>query len=432
MAPAATPKLLAELGWRGLLHDRTEGLEARLRRGPVSAYVGFDPTGPSLHVGHLVQVFLLTHLQRSGGRPVALLGGGTGMVGDPSGRSAERNLLDDDTLADNKARFRAQLEHFIEFSDAPTGGTLLDNRTWLGEWKLLDFLRDIGKHFTIAYMLGKESVQERLVGGLSFTEFSYMTLQAADFLHLYREHGVEMQMGGADQWGNITAGLELIRRVEGGRSEAVGEASAALAFGLCSPLLTTTSGVKMGKTESGAVYLDATLTRPYDFYQYLLNQPDDLVGQLLRWLTLMDQDAIAALEVEGGAHPERRVGQRAFAFDLTARVHGRDVAERQVRVSETAFSGQPVVDPAALQELYEELGGFELSAEIVSGGAVAVAMASGLYASRGEARRAVAQGGLTIDGRRVTAPEEAVTPLAGRWLVVRAGQRKVRVGRLAG
>jgi tyrosyl-tRNA synthetase len=432
MAPAPTPRLLAELGWRGLIHDRTEGLEARLQRGPVNAYVGFDPTGPSLHVGHLVQVFLLTHLQRAGGRPVALLGGGTGMVGDPSGRSAERNLLDDDTLAGNKARFRAQLERFIEFSDGPSGGILLDNRTWLGDWKLLDFLRDVGKHFTIAYMLGKESVQERMVGGLSFTEFSYMTLQAADFLHLYQEHGVEMQMGGADQWGNITAGLELIRRVEGGRSEAAADATAALAFGLCSPLLTTTSGAKMGKTESGAVYLDASLTRPYDFYQYLVNQPDELVGQLLRWLTLMDQDAIVALEVEGAAHPERRVGQRAFAFDLTTRVHGRDVAERQVRVSDAAFGADAVIDPVALQELYDELGGFEFGDDVVRAGPVAVAVASGLYASKGEARRAIAQGGLNIGGRRVTAVDEAVVPLAGRWLVVRAGQRKVRVGRLAG
>jgi tyrosyl-tRNA synthetase len=431
------PGLIAELEWRGLIHDRTEGLDARLRRGPLNAYVGFDPSGPSLHVGHLVQVFLLTHLQRAEGRPVALLGGGTGMIGDPSGRSAERNLLDDATLDDHKARFRSQLERFMEFGDGPTGGIMLDNRDWLGRWGLLDYLREIGKHFTVGYMLGKESVQERLVGGLSFTEFSYMTLQAADFLHLYQEHGVEMQMGGADQWGNITAGLELIRRVEGGRAgqgpdHGADGSTEAVAFGLCSPLLTTPSGQKMGKTETGAVYLDATLTRPYDFYQYLVNQPDELVGRLLRWLTLMDREVIEALETETAAHPERRAGQRAFARDLTARVHGREIAERQVRVAEAAFGDAPLADPAMLEELFAELGGFEAGAEVVGGGAMAVALASGLFNSNSEVRRALAQGGLVINERRVAAADEAVTPLAGRWLVVRAGKRKVRVGRLAG
>jgi tyrosyl-tRNA synthetase len=432
-AASEPPRLIAELDWRGLIHDRTDGLEARLRRGPVTAYVGFDPTGPSLHVGHLVQVFLLTHLQRAGGRPVALLGGGTGMVGDPSGRSAERNLLDDATLEANKARFRAQLERFIEFSEGPTGGIMLDNRAWLGRWGLLDYLRDIGKHFTIAYMLGKESVQERLAGGLSFTEFSYMTLQAADFLHLYQEHGVEMQMGGADQWGNITAGLELIRRVEGAEAGQGTEGGAEpKAFGLCSPLLTTPSGQKMGKTEGGAVYLDATRTRPYDFYQYLVNQPDELVGQLLRWLTLLDRDAVAALQAEGAAHPERRAGQRAFAFDLTARVHGREVAERQVRVSDAAFGDGPLTDPATLQELFEELGGFEVGDEVVRSGALAVAVASGLYASNSAVRRAIAQGGLAINERRIAAADEAVQPVAERWLVVRAGKKRLAVGRVRG
>jgi tyrosyl-tRNA synthetase len=432
-AATEPPRLIAELGWRGLIHDHTDGLDARLRRGPMNAYVGFDPTGPSLHVGHLVQVFLLTHLQRAGGRPVALLGGGTGMVGDPSGRSAERNLLDDATLEANKARFRAQLERFIEFSDGPTGGIMLDNRAWLGRWNLLDYLRDIGKHFTIAYMLGKESVQERLSGGLSFTEFSYMTLQAADFLHLYQEHGVEMQMGGADQWGNITAGLELIRRVE---AAPVGETNEAgrepKAFGLCSPLLTTTSGQKMGKTEGGAVYLDATLTRPYDFYQYLVTQPDELVAPLLRWLTLMDQEAVAALEAEGRAHPERRSGQRAFAFDLTARVHGHEVAARQVRVSEAAFADVLPADPATLEELFDELGGFEVGADVVRAGALAVAIAAGLFASNGEARRAITQGGLVINEERISSADQIVQPLGERWFVLRAGRRKVRVGRLAG
>ncbi len=424
-APLDSRRFIEELGWRGLIQDRTAGLETRLARGPISAYVGFDPTGPSLHVGHLVQVFLLTHLQRAGGRPVALIGGGTGMIGDPTGKSAERNLLDDATLDANRARFRTQLGRFLDFSAGSAGAVMLDNRAWLGRWSLLEFLRDIGKHFTVAYMLSKESVQQRMAAGLSFTEFSYMTLQAADFLHLFREHGVEMQMGGADQWGNITAGLELIRRVEG-REE--GEEPAAHA--LCSPLLVAPGGEKMGKTEQGAVFLDPQLTRPYDFYQYLLNQPDAMVGTLLRWLTLLGREEIEALEAEGAARPERRPGQRAFAFDLTARVHGNDEAQRQVRVAEAAFGGGLIEDPAVLADLHDELGGFEIGDEALRAGALAVALASGLYASSGEVRRAIAQGGLALNERRVTATDEAVTPIAGEWLVVRAGKKRLAVGRV--
>jgi tyrosyl-tRNA synthetase len=425
-APLDSRRFIEELGWRGLIQDRTAGLETRLARGPISAYVGFDPTGPSLHVGHLVQVFLLTHLQRAGGRPVALIGGGTGMIGDPTGKSAERNLLDDATLDANRARFRTQLGRFLDFSAGSAGAVMLDNRAWLGRWSLLEFLRDIGKHFTVAYMLSKESVQQRMAAGLSFTEFSYMTLQAADFLHLFREHGVEMQMGGADQWGNITAGLELIRRVEG-RDE--GEEPAA--YALCSPLLIAPGGEKMGKTEQGAVFLDPELTRPYDFYQYLLNQPDAMVGTLLRWLTLLEREEIEALEAEGAARPERRPGQRAFAFDLTARVHGNDEAQRQVHVAEAAFGGGgPIEDPAVLADLHDELGGFEIGDEALRAGALAVALASGLYASSGEVRRAIAQGGLSLNERRVTAIDEAVIPVAGEWLVVRAGKKRLAVGRV--
>jgi tyrosyl-tRNA synthetase len=425
------PGLLAEIGWRGLLHAKTEGIEARLERGPISAYVGFDPTGPSLHVGHLVQVFLLTHLQRAGGRPVALIGGGTGMIGDPSGTSAERNLLDDATLDENKARFREQLGRFIEFDSGSAGAVMLDNREWLGRYSLLEFLRDIGKHFTVPYMLAKDSVQLRLAAGLSFTEFSYMTLQAADFLHLYREHGVEMQMGGADQWGNITAGLELIRRIEGEEGE---DGEAARAFALCSPLLTTSDGQKMGKTQSGAVFLDPLLTRPFDFYQYLVNQPDDLVGKLLRWLTLKTDAEIADLEAEQAAHPDQRPGQRAFAHDLTARVHGLDEAHRQARVAEAAFGGGAIEDPVLLAELFAELGGFAMPSPGDGSAPTAAdtAVASGLFASNSEIRRSISQGGLTVNGRRVRAHDEPVTPIAERWFVVRSGRRRLAVGRLEG
>ena len=285
-----TSDFLAELRWRGLIAEMSDGFEQRLAAGrpPISGYIGFDASARSLHVGNLVQVFMLTHLQRAGGTPYVMIGGGTGMIGDPSGKSSERNLLDDEQIASNSAAIRAQLERFIDFSPAPNQAQMVDNRDWLTKYSMLDYLRDIGKHFSVPYMLAKDSVQQRLAAGLSFTEFSYMTLQATDFLHLYRERGVELQMGGADQWGNITAGLELIRKVVG-RPE--GEEPPA--FALCSPLLLTKSGVKMGKSEKGAVFLDGALTSPYEFYQYWLNDDDELVAQHLRWLTLMTADEVA-------------------------------------------------------------------------------------------------------------------------------------------
>ena len=409
-----------------MIAEHSEGLPERLARGPLAGYVGFDPSGPSLHVGHLVQVFLLTHLQRCGGRPVAVVGGGTGMIGDPSGQSAERNLLDEAALAANAATLRSQLEHFLDFSPGPQGALMVDNREWLADYSLLGFLRDIGKHFTLGYMLAKDSVQARLAAGMSFTEFSYMTLQATDFLHLHRDRGVDLQMGGADQWGNITAGLELIRRVEG-RDEGA-EPSA---FALCSPLLTTASGQKMGKTASGAVFLDARLTSPYAFFQYCLNLEDALVPRLLRWLTLLSEAEIKALEAEQAANPERRPGQRAFAYDLTARVHGSPEADRQVRVAEAAFGGGPIADAEVLVELHAHADGFDFTAEQARDGLVPLLVGAGLFTSNSEARRAIAQGGLRLNGER---PPSADAPLpeliAGEWLVVRLGKRAVRVGRL--
>jgi tyrosyl-tRNA synthetase len=419
-----TIDLLAELRWRGLVQECSDGLAERLAQGPLSGYIGFDASADSLHVGHLLQVFLLTHLQRSGGRPVIVIGGATGMIGDPSGKSAERNLLDDATIRRNAASIRSQLTRFLDFSPGPTEPLMVDNRDWLAPMSVLDFLRDVGKHFTVAYMLAKESVQGRLAAGMSFTEFGYMTLQSADFLHLHREHGVDLQLGGADQWGNITAGLELIRRAEG-RGE--GEATA---FGLCSPLLLTRSGQKMGKSERGAVFLDPARTSPYEFYQYWLNDDDELVAQHLRWLTMLPRDAIERVVEEHRADPGRRSAQRALAFDLTARVHGPEEAERQVRVARTAFSGDAIDDPAVLEVLGREVAGFTLDAATLEGGIVGLAVASGLFGSRGEARRAIAQGGLSVNGRRVVTEDEPVPePIAGRYLLVRAGRRRLAVGR---
>jgi tyrosyl-tRNA synthetase len=429
------PALFEELRWRGLLHLASEGLEERLARGPVSAYIGFDASATSLHVGHLLQVFLLTHLQRAGGRPVIVIGGGTGMIGDPSGKSSERNLLDEPTIEANSQALRRQLERFLDFAPGPTQPRMVDNREWLGRMSVIDFLRDIGKHFTVPYMLAKDSVQARLSAGMSFTEFSYQTLQAADFLHLHRHEGVDMQMGGADQWGNITAGLELIRRVEG-HGEAVadgsdGSTAEPTAFGLCSPLLLTRSGQKMGKSEKGAVFLDAQLTSPYDFYQYWFNDDDVLVIDHLRWLTTLDREHIAAIASEHAARPEARRAQQALAFDLTARIHGPDEAERQVVLAAAAFATE-VADPQVLGSLYEALGGFEFGAEAEAWTVLDVAVAAGA-GSRAEARRLVSQGGFTINGQRITDPGAAAPALiAERYWWVSMGRKRRAVGRRAG
>ncbi len=416
---------LAELRWRGMLQEMTDGLAMRLERGPISAYVGFDPTGDSLHAGHLIPIFGLLHLQRAGGSPVAVVGGGTGMIGDPSGRSAERNLLDEETLAANVAAIRVQLGQFLDFSPGERTARMIDNREWLGRYGLIEYLREIGKHFTLAYMLDKDSVQLRMGAGISFTEFSYMTLQATDFLHLYRDHGIEMQMGGADQFGNITAGLELIRRVLG-----VAPDGAPRAFGVSFPLLTAPSGSKFGKSEGGqTIYLAAHRTSPYDFYQYWLNSDDRDVPLYLRTLTLLERDAVEALEADQAAHPEDRPAQRALAFDLTARVHGTAQAKLQRHVSEAAFSGEPLTDPDVLHVLHEHADGFEYGPEAVT--AFEVALASGLFASRGDLRRSIAQGGVTVDGTRVPDAESpAGPPVAGCYHVVRKGRRRLAVGSL--
>lgn len=416
--------LLTELSWRGLVAETSQGVEARLASAPISAYVGFDASARSLHVGNLVQGFALTHLQRHAGTPYVVIGGGTGMIGDPSGKSSERNLLDDDQIQANSAAVKAQLERFVDFSPGPNQAQMVDNREWLAEWRLLDFLRDIGKHFSIPYMLAKDSVQQRLAGGMSFTEFSYMTLQSADFLHLLRERGVEMQMGGADQWGNITAGLELIRRVVG-REE--GEEPAA--FGVCSPLLLTSDGRKMGKSEKGAVYLDPSLTSPYDFFQYWLNDDDELIGKHLRWLTLKPADEIYELEEQQRAAPGARPAQRALAHDLTARVHGSDEADKQVRVADAAFSGAPITDPEVLDVLYEAIDHYDFGADDAAD-ALTLAVASGLVSSKSEGRRLLQQGGLSINGDRITDVAAAVpTPIDGRYLVLRAGKKRLLIAR---
>jgi tyrosyl-tRNA synthetase len=429
MRSSATPSglagLLDELRWRGMLHQYSGGLDERLATGQtIKGYNGFDPTGTSLHIGHLIPIFGLIHLQRAGGIPVIVVGGGTAMIGDPSGRSAERLLLSRSTVEENIVGIQSQLTRFIDF-DGPHGAELVDNYEWLSSYSLLRFLRDIGKHLTVPYMLAKDSVQIRLDAGLSFTEFSYMILQAADFLHLYRSGGVELQMGGADQWGNITAGLELIRKEFG-----AGDGQD-LAYGMSYPLLTNPSGAKFGKTAAGtAVWLDPEKTSPYAFYQYWLDADDRDVGKYLRTFTLLERGRIEELEAEQVAHPETRTAQRALAFDVTTRVHGEEEAQRAIRVSEAAFSREPLRDPTLLDQLYSSLDHFDFGPEDLEGGALRLAIAAGLYASNGEARRAISQGGLSINDERVSSPEDAVpAPIDGRFLVLRAGKKSLRIGR---
>ena len=420
--------LLGELEWRGILHDTTPGLPALLATGdPIAGYIGFDPSADSLHVGHLVPIFGLLRLQRHGGRPVALVGGGTGMIGDPSGRSSERNLLDRETLEANAVALRAQLERFLDFTPGIGGAQIANNVDWLGSLSLIDFLRDTGKHFTIPYMLAKDSVQARLERGLSFTEFSYMLLQAYDFAHLYREMGVELQMGGADQWGNITAGLELIRRTSGAAEEAHP------AHGLAYKLLLSPSGTKFGKSESGdTVWLDARRTTPYAFYQYWLNTDDRDVGTYLRWFTELDREEIEALEAEAAARPESRAAQRALARDITARAHGEAAAVEAIRDSEAMFSGGPIADPEVLRSLFESTGGFTFDPATLAAGTAAFLAGAGVFASKGEARRAITGGGVTINGERVSDPAHVPQLIAGEWLEVRIGKRRREIGRRGG
>lgn len=412
--------LLEELRWRGLLAQHTDGLSDALNRGMVSGYAGFDPSASSLHVGNLVPVMGLVHLQRKGHRPVFLAGGGTGLIGDPSGKSTERPLLSPDEIASNAAKIRAQLELFVDPS-GKNGAVVLNNAEWLVGLRALDFMRDVGKHFTVNYMMQKESVKTRLESGMSYTEFSYMLLQAYDYLQLHDQHGVTLQVGGSDQWGNITAGIELIRRTRGAESHA-----------LTFPLLTTAAGTKFGKSESGAVYLDPDRTSPYRFYQFWVNTDDRDVGQMLRTFTLLDRARIEELDAATAAKPEAREAQRALAREVTQRVHGADALAAVEEVSALLFGKGEArsLSARALDLLEKEIPVFPVATADPRDTFVIIdAISSGkdaLFKSKGEARRALAQGGLYLNGERM-APEAAPISrdqfLPGRRLLVRKGAR---------
>lgn len=416
-----------------MFHAASDGLEARLATGrPIAGYNGFDPSGPSLHIGSLVPIFGLIHFQRHGGRPVALVGGGTGMIGDPSGRSSERNLLDRDTLAANAQAIHAQLEHFLDFS-GPRGAVMVNNLEWLESMSMIEFLRDVGKHFTIPYMLAKDSVQVRLDKGLSFTEFSYMLLQSADFAHLRRTMDVEMQMGGADQWGNITAGLELIRRTAGASADPATSAGGDdVAYGLAYPLLLTASGAKYGKSAEGdSIWLDPERTSPFAFFQHWLTTDDRDVGIYLRWFTTMGPDEILGLEAEMAEHPGARAAQKALAFDVTARTHGPATARQVEQDSAVLFDPEPIRDPAVLERLWRSVGGFSVDPGAAAVGAAGALAAAGVFSSNGEARRMIQNGGLTINGEPIRDAAGALPePIGGTWWEVRIGKRRREIGRL--
>jgi tyrosyl-tRNA synthetase len=408
---------LRTLEARGFVQDVTPGLADRLARGPMTGYVGFDPTADSLHVGNLVPVMGLAWLQRFGGTPIILIGAGTGMVGDPSGKRAERPILAVEEIDRNAARIRAQLERFLRF-DGANAAQVRNNADWLRPLGLMDFLRDIGKHFTLSYMLQKEAVKSRLESGISYTEFSYMLVQAYDFWHLWRHERCELQMGGSDQWGNITAGTELIARREG-----------AQAHGLVFPLLTTASGGKFGKSEAGNVWLDPARTSPYQFYQFWLNTDDRDVDRLLRFFTFLSLEDIATLIGEHQADPGQRIAQRHLARDITTRVHGEATAEGVVRASQLLFGGLDLA--SAGQETFRilaaEIPTVRLAPPEWQGLSVVDALVRvGLAASKAEARRGIQQRGFSVNGAPVGEPDRrlgAEDRLAGGYVLLQKGRR---------
>jgi len=403
--------VLRELEWRGFVQQATPGLDAHLARGPVTAYCGFDPTAPSLQLGNLMPLMLLATLQRHGHRPIVLMGGGTGLIGDPSGKSSERPLLSKEQIRENVQRQRDQVARFLEFGAGKTAALLLDNAKWLVEQRLVDFLRDVGKHFTVNVMLQKESVQARMEAGLSYTEFSYMLLQAYDFLHLYRERQCTVQVAGSDQWGNITAGVDLIRRVEN-----------ADAHGLVAPLVTRASGQKFGKTETGAIYLDPAMTSPYKFYQFWINTDDRDVERFLKLFTPLSRDQIAELMAKQTKDPAARVAQTALATDVTTRAHGAEAATSAAAAAGVLFGD---FDPRRAEPRVFEILAQEVPTTAVARDALTLVDAvvqAGLAKSKSEARRAIEQGGIYVNQQRA----EEITPadwIAGGNLLLRKGKK---------
>lgn len=417
--------LSEDLRFRGLVHQVTEpALEGRLDAGGLTVYGGFDPTADSLHVGHLVQLCTLRRLQRGGHRPIVLAGGGTGFVGDPGGKGEERTLLSAEELRANTEAIRGQLAALLDFGPA-TGDTqavLVDNADWLGEVRLLDFLRDVGKHFTVNQMVAKDSVRSRLGvpdRSISYTEFSYMLLQAADYLHLFDEFGCRLQIGGSDQWGNITMGVDLVRRV---RHQEV--------WGLTTPLVVKADGTKFGKTETGTVWLDPARTSPYQLYQFFLRTEDAVVGAYLRYFTDLSHEAITALDQATASAPERREAQRELARQVCALVHGPERAAQAERTAEALFGGDlGLLDEQSILDAFADAPSTSLPRQRLEGSGtplVDLLVDTGLARSKSEARRTVEQGGAYVNDRKADDADRSVGPtdlLSGRYLVLRRGKK---------
>jgi tyrosyl-tRNA synthetase len=415
-----------ELAWRGLIFDSIEGVEELLARQPVTVYNGFDATGDSLHIGHLVPLIALARLQRFGHSPIALAGGGTSMIGDPSGKTTERQLLTSEQIEANVLSIKEQLAHFLDFDAKSNPARVMNNADWLMKLNLVDFLRDTGKHFTVNYMISKESVRTRLEreDGISFTEFSYMLLQSYDFLHLYNHTGCLLQTGGSDQWGNITAGVELIRRVRG---KAV--------YALVYPLIIKSDGSKFGKTETGAVWLSPERTSPYRFYQFWLNTDDRDVINYLKLFTFLRQEEIQMLENNLQERPEQREAQRVLAQEMTRTVHGKSALASAEQASAVLFGGEiEGLDSKEIEDIFSEVPSSDIPRlQVNEMPVIDMLTASGLFKSKGEARRAIQEGGVYLNNRRVPNPDFSVTTshiIGEKFIVLRKGRKNYHLVRL--
>lgn len=416
--------LVKELRWRGMIHDIMPGTEEQLSKEMTSGYVGFDPTADSLHIGNLVPVMLLVHLQRAGHKPIALVGGATGMVGDPSGKSAERPLLDETVLNHNLESQKKQLMQFLDFDCGDHSAEIVNNYDWFKNFSFLDFIRDVGKHITVNYMMSKDSVKNRLEGGMSFTEFTYQLVQGYDFLHLYRSNNCKIQMGGSDQWGNIVTGTELIRR------KAQGEA-----FAMTAPLIKKADGSKFGKSEGGNVWLDKTKTSPYKFYQYWLNTSDEDASNFIRIFTLLEKDVIEGLEKEHNEAPHLRVLQKALAEDITKRVHSEEDLEMAIKASSLLFGKSTTedlegIDEATLLSVFEGVPQTTISKAALNEAQgfidlLSVTTNEIIFNSKGEARRMLQGGGVSVNKSKISdfnaKPE--ISLLQDKYFLVQKGKK---------
>lgn len=415
---------IEEMTWRGMVHDIMPGTEELLSKERVTGYIGFDPTADSLHIGNLVQIMTLVHFQRAGHKPIALVGGATGMVGDPSGKSQERNLLDMDTLEHNLNCVKAQLEKFLDFSDSDNGAEMANNYDWFKGFHFLDFIRDVGKHISINYMLAKDSVKSRLETGMSFTEFTYQLVQGYDFFHLWKTKNCKLQLGGSDQWGNIVTGTELIRRKEGGE-----------AFAMTTPLIKKADGTKFGKTAGGSVWLDREKTSPYKFYQYWINASDEDAANFIRIFTLKPKEEIEAIEKEHQEAPHLRLLQKTLAADITERVHSKEDVEAAIEASQILFmKGDEAVQAfknlseQMFNDIFDGVPQGEVAKAEFEGGVDIVALLSeksGFLPSNGEARRALKENSVSVNRAKVGG-EAMITAsdlIAGKYLLLQRGKK---------